>query len=270
MYTAELNLAKQIAHLAGDVMRQYFDADQGRQIKQDGTPLTIADTTINSMVIAELAKVFPDDIVIGEEESTGDYGMGRRWLCDPIDGTRAFTWGVPTAMFSLGLVVDGQPVVGVCYEPMLDKLYWAMVDEGAYCNDQPLKVNQQNLDDGILATISSQYRLRRKAAYMDALLDRQPRIDMAAFSGAVAKSVRVAEGRFVGYVEELVNPHDMAAVDIIINEAGGRITDLHGRPLNYLEGFKGAIVSNGIVHDELIAMCSTSSQADKYPQTGTA
>lgn len=269
MYQSELALAKQIAHQAGDIMRQYFDADQERQIKDDGTPLTIADTTINRLVIEELAKVFPDDIVIGEEESTGEYGMGRRWFCDPIDGTRAFTWGVPTAMFSLGLVVDGQPVLGVCYEPMLDKLYWAVEGEGSYCNDRSIKVSQLSLDDGVVATISSQYRLRRGASYMDALLDRQPRIDMAAFSGAVAKSVRVAEGRFVGYIEELVNPHDMAAVDVIVRQAGGKITDLDGQPLNYLMPFKGAIVSNSLVHDELVALSVTGSR-DKYPQTGLA
>lgn len=257
MYQAELAIAKQISAQAGQIMRRYFDADQERQIKSDGTPLTVADTAINSLVIAELAKEFPDDIVIGEEESTGDYGMGRRWFCDPIDGTKGFTWGVPTAMFSLGLVVDGQPVMGVCYEPMLDKLYWAVVGEGAFCNNQPISVNDQTLATGILGTISSQYRLRRGAPYMDTLLDLEPRIDMAAFSGAVAKTVRVAEGRFVGYIEELVNGHDMAASHVIVTEAGGMISDLNGCPLDYSQPIRGAVVSNGVVHDQLISATKT-------------
>ena len=251
-YKTELVTAKLIAEKAGTIMLQYFDDDQQIKIKNDGSPVTVADTLINSMVIAELSKVFPDDIVIGEEESTGDYGMGRRWFCDPIDGTKAYTWGTPTAMFSLGLVVDGKPVVGVTYEPVGDKLYWATKDGGAFCNDHPIHVNAQNLQNGILGTISSQYRIRREANYFDALLDMK--VNMAAFSGAVAKCVRVAEGRFVGYIEELVNAHDMAASDVIITEAGGRVTDLGGNEYDYSKPFKGTIVSNGIVHDELVTI----------------
>lgn len=254
MYKLELETAKHIAYKAGDIMRHYFDRNQYLQLKADGSPLTIADTTINAMVIDELEQVFAEDIIIGEEQSTGGYGPGRRWLCDPVDGTKAFTWGVPTAMFSLALVIDGSPVVGVCYEPILDKMYWATLNGSALCNDKVLSVNNHTLDDGILATISSQLRLRRQAHYIDALLDRQPRINMAAFSGAVAKSVRVAEGRFVGYIEELVNPHDMAAVDLIVSQSGGKVTNFYGGRLDYSRPFQGAIVSNNLVHDELIGL----------------
>lgn len=248
----ELDIAIQIAHEAGAIMRQYFDADQQRVIKSDGSPLTIADTTINRMVIERLAEHFPDDIVIGEEESTGEYGMGRRWFCDPIDGTKAFTWGVPTAMFSLGLVIDGRPTMGVCYEPMLDQMYTAVHGEGAYRNGQKLQVNTQSLEEGILGTISSHYRIRHEAAYLDTLLDRH--VDMAMFSGAVAKCIRVAEGRFTGYIEELVNGHDMAAAELIVTEAGGRVTDLNGDILDYSRPLKGAVTSNGVVHDELLRL----------------
>lgn len=245
----ELEVAKQIAYEAGDIMRTYFYTDQQTVQKEDGSPVTIADTTINRMVIERLAEVFPGDIVIGEEESTGEYGNGRRWFCDPIDGTKAFTWRVPTAMFSLGFVVDGRPILGVCYEPMLDKLYWAVDGKGAYCNGVSLTVSNETLQQGILATVSSPYRLRREATYMDALLDTN--VEMASFSGAVAKSVRVADGTFVGYLEELVNGHDMAAVQVIVEQAGGKVTGFDGTALDYSLPFKGAIVSNSIVHDDL-------------------
>lgn len=248
----ELNIAVQIAREAGEIMRTHFDSDQQRMIKSDGTPLTIADTTINRLVIERLAEHFPDDIVIGEEESTGEYGMGRRWFCDPIDGTKAFTWGVPTAMFSLGLVVDGRPMVGICYEPMLDRMYTAVRGEGAYRNGEKLQVNSLTLEQGIFGSISSHYRIRHEAPYLEELLQR--RIDMAAFSGAVGKCVRVAEGRFTGYVEELVNAHDMAASEVIVTEAGGRVSSMTGQPLDYSRPFRGALVSNGVVHDELLAI----------------
>lgn len=252
----ELDTAINIAREAGEIMRRYFDTDQQRIIKNDGTPLTIADIAINRMVIERLTEHFPDDIVIGEEESTGEYGMGIRWFCDPIDGTKAFTWGVPTAMFSLGLVVDGRPIVGVCYEPMCDRLYTAIRGEGAYRNDTKLHVNSLSLDEGILGTISSHYRIRHQAPYLEELLRR--RIDMAAFSGAVAKCMRVAEGRFTGYIEELANAHDLAAAEVIITEAGGTLTSLDGQPLDYSRPFKGVIASNTRVHDELVAIVAGS------------
>lgn len=252
MYAAELQVAKNIALEAGKIMRHYFDADQGRIVKEDGTPLTAADIKINRLVIEMLAEHFPDDIVISEEESTGDSGMGRRWFCDPIDGTKAFTWGVPTAMFSLGLVIDGRPVMGVTYEPMLDRLYWAVQGKGSYCNDKKLSVNDEDLRSGIVATISDQYRIRNEAPYFDELLER--RVSMAAFSGAVAKCARVAEGRFVGYIEEMANGYDVAASEVILSEAGGKMTDHKGKILDYSKPFKGTISSNSRVHDELVAI----------------
>ena len=249
MYTDELEQAKELAREAGEIMRQYFDGNQEMTIKEDSSPLTIADTAINRLVIEQLSKAFPDDGVIGEEESTTEFGMGRIWFCDPIDGTSAFTWGVPTAMFSLALVVDGRPVVGVCYEPMLDKLYWAVIGEGAYCNGQRIRVNDQTLETGLLGIISDAYRLRHETPYIDELLDRK--INLAPFYGAVAKCVRVAEGRLVGYLEEYVSAHDVAASNVIVAEAGGRMTGLDGKEIDYSRPFKGAIVSNSIVHDEL-------------------
>lgn len=249
-YANELDVITRLAYAAGAIMRTYWDTNKELTYKTDSTPLTKADLEINHMVITELAKAFPDDVVIGEEESTGDIGAGRRWFCDPIDGTKAFTWGVPTAMFSLALVVDGRPVVGVCYEPITDRLYSAVSGGGAFCNGNKLQVNTQVLSAGIVGTISSADRIRRGAPYLDALLDSGTHA--AVFSGAVAKSVRVAEGRFVGYIEELANAHDIAAVDVIVGEAGGATTKLDGSVIDYSQPFRGAVVSNNVVHDELV------------------
>lgn len=255
-YQLELDTAVTIARGAGDIMRQYFNADQKRQIKSDGTPLTIADTEINRFVIEKLAEVFPQDGVIGEEESTTGYGHGRKWLCDPIDGTKAFTWGVPTAMFSLALVIDGRPIVGVCYEPIADRLYQAIVGGGAYCNGEKLCVNAEDLSTGIVGTISSHDRIRYRAPYLEPLI--KEHVSMAAFSGAVAKCVRVAEGRFVAYIEEYLNAHDIAASHVIVTEAGGQLSSLDGQSLDYSRPIKGALVSNGVVHDKLLEVLARS------------
>ncbi len=259
-YTHELEAARSIAKKAGLVMLEYFDGDQQTEMKNDGSPVTVADKLINSMVIAELAKTFPADIVIGEEESTGDYGMGRRWFCDPIDGTKAYTWGTPTAMFSLGLVVDGQPVMGVTYDPFLDKMYWAEIGHGAFCNDESLRVSSLNLEKGILAIASNAREIRHELGWLDRIFEMN--VQTATFSGAVYESVLAARGKFVGYTERLVNGHDMAAAQVIITEAGGRVTDMNGNAYDYSKPFKGTIVSNGVVHDELVAIISAAEHGD--------
>ena len=92
----------------------------------------------------------------------------------------------------------------------------------------------------------------RRHKYYDKLIERK--VSTASISGAVAKSVRVAEGRFVGYYAEKVNAYDMAAVHVIVEEAGGKVTSVSGQPLNYTQPFCGALVSNGVVHDELMAI----------------
>lgn len=253
-YEKELQVARDIARKAGDIMLHYFDGDQQRVIKSDGSPVTIADTSINSLVIAELAKEFPEDGVIGEEESNTEYGMGRKWFCDPIDGTKAFTWGIPTAMFSLALVVDGRPVVGVAYDPFLNRMYTGIVGQGSSCNDQKLSVNNDGLDGGIVAMTSSVTEIVTNPVYVQKL--RNAGSQLALFSGAVYKSVLVARAKTVGYFESKVNAHDMAAVEVIVAEAGGKVTGFAGEQLNYSKPFKGAVVSNGLVHDELLSSIS--------------
>ncbi len=250
-YEKELQVAREVAAEAGEVMRTYFRGDQQRVIKHDGSPVTIADTMINQLVIERLNTAFPDDVVIGEEQSTGGYGAGRRWFCDPIDGTKAYTWGVPTAMFSLALVVDGRPVMGVCYEPMLDSLYSAVIDQGAYCNEQRLSVNDASLQNGTLAIASAPDDIRTNHIVTNIL---KAGVTTAVFSGAVYKSTAVADGRFVGYIEHKVNAYDIAAIDVIVREAGGAVTALSGEVHDYSSPIKGVIVSNGHVHAELIAL----------------
>lgn len=139
----ELLAATNIAREAGRIMRKYFEDGPPVEQKLDGSLITEADIEINRFVIRGLNRRF-DDGVIGEEERTADYGDGRRWICDPIDGTRAFTWGLPTAMFSTALVIDGAPVLGVAYDPFLDRLYEAVSGNGSSCNGKKIEVSSRS------------------------------------------------------------------------------------------------------------------------------
>ena len=171
-YPRELAVAKDIALRAGGVMLEHYEAERGLEMKADGSPVTIADRQINHIVIDELAKHFADDGVIGEEESTAEYGSGRRWICDPIDGTRAFIAGLPLSKFALGFVVDGVPVVGVVYDPFMKELYEGAVGQGSFRNGKRLRVSQQKMPNGHVAITSKLERLLRSPEYVQKIIAR--------------------------------------------------------------------------------------------------
>ena len=254
-YSREMEVATDIARQAGNMMLQYFNGDQQRETKEDGTPVTIADKLINRMAIEEILKTFPSDGVVGEEESSDDIDAQRLWFCDPIDGTKPFTWGVPTAVFSLGLVVDNKPVLGVVYDPFLDHMFTGVAGQGSFCNDERLQVSNEDLTTGLVAATGSVERMvKSPPKYLTNLVNSGVR--MACFSGVIYKSTLVARGRIAGYIEAQVNPHDIAAIHVLVTEAGGRLSTIEGQPLDYRQGFNSAIVSNGLVHDSLLELAS--------------
>lgn len=253
-YQQELDFAKAVALKAGDIMLQFFDGDQQKEIKDDGSPVTIADKRVNHLVIEEVGKAFPADGVIGEEESTATYGSGRRWICDPIDGTMAFTWGLPSAMFSLALLIDGQPVMGVAYNPFLKQIFWGIKGAGSFCDGKPLKVSDDDLKTGTVAIAPIMKDIVSNEPYFMKLLEAIENKQLAIFSGAVFRGCLISKGKLVGYPDTSLKPYDVAAVHVIVEEAGGKITDLTGQPLDYTKAFRGALISNGLVHDELLAI----------------
>ncbi len=251
-YKKELKIAETIARKAGKIMLYYFDRDQQKEIKKDNSFVTIADKKINSMVIKEIKKVFKSDDIIGEEESVGSYGSGRKWFCDPIDGTAAYVYGIPTAMFSLGLVVDGVPVMGVIYDPFLNKLYRGVKGYGSFLNKKRLVVSNQNLKDGVFAGSGSLARCMKEpfSTFLNNIRSKGARV--FSVSGVVYKAGLIVSGKLVGHVEPGVNNHDICAVQVIIEEAGGRVTALDGSKLTYLSPFKGAILSNNVAYKEIL------------------
>lgn len=255
MYQEELDFAKKLAYKAGEIMREYFSLEKQIKFKDDDSPVTVADEKINRMVIEELSRKF-DHKIIGEEESTTDYGKHDTvWICDPIDGTRAFIYGVPTSMFSLALVHKGKPVFGVAYDPFLDKLFFASRGHGSFCNGQKLSVSQNKLKGHRVSVVSmaSEVLHRREAIEKVVSLG----ADAVCIEGAVYKACLVAEGKFVGYFSDLPKTHDIAAVAVIVEEAGGKVTGTDGSELDYSKPFIGAIVSNGIVHDDLVQILNS-------------
>lgn len=152
-----LEFATQLAHQAGNIMLKYFQIGVPKEDKKDGSPVTIADRLVNELVIEQVQKVYPRDGVLAEEASDMKNDAEYLWVCDPIDGTIAYMFGVPVSKFSLALVKDGKPVVGVIYDPYMKRLYHAVKGEGAFLNKSPIRVNKAaTLLAGKYVSISTQ------------------------------------------------------------------------------------------------------------------
>lgn len=248
-----LEFAKGVALKAGEIMLGYFDTDVERRLKDAKELVTVADEEINQMVIDEVGRVYPEHSVSGEEASA-DNGSDEVWVCDPIDGTIPFTQGVPISVFSLALVVDGKSIVGVVCDPFTKRFYSAAQGMGAFVNGDEIKVSGKVLDSQ--STVDIEWW-----SQSDFDLGQVPH-EIATKTGAYAPCLGstvnacalVASGKyeaclFAGSKGKFV---DIAAVKVIAEEAGGKVTDLFGNDQRYDEDIKGAIVSNGAIHDELL------------------
>ena len=248
-----LDFAKDLALQAGDVMLEHFKVGVAWQAKDDGSAVTIADTAINTLVINAVAQKFPSHSVRGEEESNHVPGDEYVWVCDPIDGTLPFTLGIPISMFSIALVKDGQPIVAVTYDPFLRRLYHATSNSGAFMNEQPIRVNQAGLEKSTKFTVTTSMQMVDSIKLTTALRE-QFHSRLFIFNSAVYCAMLVATGQFGFYICGATGAHDIAACKLIVEKAGGRVTDLYGNEQRYDQPVRGAIISNGQVHDQLIEL----------------
>lgn len=246
-----LDFATQLAREAGAIMRTYFLRTE-KEWKADNTPVTQADTEINSLVIERIEAAYPEHSIYGEEESRlKDHHM--TWVCDPLDGTLPFSHGLPLATFSLALVENGEPIVGVVYDPHLDKMYAAAKGMGAKCNDEPIRVSSSGMDKAVIdlqafpsdqGVVSTTHDIRH-----DFISRGTKYVQLWA---TIRSSTLVAEGFFAATILNISSVHDAAAVKIIVEEAGGKVTDIFGNEQRYDEPSRGFIASNGKVHQEIV------------------
>jgi fructose-1,6-bisphosphatase/inositol monophosphatase family enzyme len=249
---ALLAFASDLANEAGVIMRNYFHGiDQQASLKQDSTVVTIADTQINALVIKRVRETYPDHGVLGEEASMMS-GRTKLWVCDPIDGTNGFTIGEPTAVFSLAFVVDGVPEVAVVHDPFQRRTITAIKGRGAFCGDQQLHVSQRPYAQAIVAAGGSFSELDRSIELYRVMATQGVSVRM--LGGLVFKGALIAEGKIDGVIFPYTTAHDIAAVKLIIEEAGGKVTDLDSTEQRYDQPIRGALLSNGVIHDHLASL----------------
>ncbi len=256
-YDREFEFAKELAYDAGKIMRRYFRAeDIDIQWKEDNSPLTVADTTINKLVIDRVKKIFPHHGVLGEEES---FEISRNfiWVVDPIDGTAPFAMGVPISTFSIALVnrESGQPVLAVVYDPYLDHLYEARKGQGAYLNDIKLKTSSKdNLSQGFIfagAVMKGKDKVLREEALFQHIRDQGGKIvSVAAF---IYFGCKVASGELIGAVVDFASTWDLVTANLIVQEAGGISSDYNGNNQRYDQPTKGLVIAaNKNIHNDLL------------------
>jgi myo-inositol-1(or 4)-monophosphatase len=264
MKSAYTEFGIELAKKAGATIVDNFQLSMEKKWKADNTPLTITDTAINSFVIDEVKKNYPTHSVLAEE---GDFLLENSeytWVCDPLDGTIPFSHGIPTSVFSLALTHNGEPIVGIIYDPFMDRLYSAEKGKGAFLNNTQMHVSQNsNMEQavfGIPFWNGAPYDL---VPFITTLQNTNAQI-INLLSIAYMGSL-VAAGELCGTVFPGSKPHDTAALKIIIEEAGGRITNLFGQQQRYDSPIQGHLISNGIFHDQLLEMLGTINPPSHQP-----
>jgi histidinol-phosphatase len=253
-FTDDLRLAHVLADDADSLSTNRFRAMDLHVVnKPDLSPVTDADIAVEEGIRRTLSRARPRDAVLGEEQGLTGHSQ-RRWVVDPIDGTKNYVRGVPVWATLIALMVDNEVVVGVVSAPMLQRRWWASKDGGAWTGRSLLKATECHVSDvSRLEDSSLSY------SSVGEWEDRDQLEDFLALSrrcwrtrayGDFWSYMLIAEGAVDLAAEPELGLHDMAALDVIVREAGGMFTGLDGTdgPLGV-----GALASNGRLHDAALA-----------------
>lgn len=248
MYEQELAFANELADEAERIAISFFRGSFEVRTKVDRTPVTEADVAIENAIRTAVRERFPTDGVLGEEGgSEGD--SSRRWIVDPIDGTKNFADGIQIWSTLIALAVDEVPVVGVVAFPALGERYAAVRGGGAKLNGEPIQVSRAD-------------RVSRSFIVFAGMADWLDGPDAPGVQEIVREARRnrgfgdawghmlVARGSADVMLERELATWDWAAVQVVVEEAGGRMTQLDGSPLAH---GRSVLTTNGSLHDEILA-----------------
>jgi histidinol-phosphatase len=246
--SAALQAAVAAARTAGGIALRYFSGAFAVTLKADRTPVTEADRAAEEAIVTQLRTAFPDVGFLGEEFGA-EGPQGRRWIIDPIDGTRNFVRGIPYWATLIALEEEGEVTVGVVHAPATGDLLWAERGRGAFANGTPLRVSDvDRLEEATLVHSSLGYlRQLDGGRYWDGFVRLVDRTATQRGFGDYLAYTFVLRGQAELMVECDVKPWDLAPFQILFEEAGGRLTDFAGRATIY----SGSVLaSNGRLHAE--------------------
>jgi histidinol-phosphatase len=238
------------ARQAGALSLRWFGAADLRvDHKSDGTPVTEADRAVERFLREEIGQAHPGDGIIGEEEPAQPSSSGRQWIIDPIDGTKAFSRGIPLYANLLALDDKHGSAVGVVNVPALGEMVWAGRGRGCYHNGSPARVSDQ-------ATLSGAYlSTSGYEAWDEATLLHVKGAGVALRTwGDGYGYLLVATGQIDAMVDPSAERYDLAPMPVILSEAGGRFTDFSGRPT---ASGGSSVATNGRLHQQLLTVLHT-------------
>ena len=254
--------ASAMAREAGARLREFFAQGVETEYKGDVDVVTVADRTVEKLIRGRLGEAFPDHGVYGEEGTRERMEGEFRWYVDPLDGTTNFAHGFPQFCVSLGLEQrpaglgpdqDGTIVAAVIYDPMRDELYTAERGRGACLNGKPMRVSRTpELAESLVAT-GFPSRKRHHSPNVHFYHEFTLRSHGVRRAGSAALDLAyVACGRLEAFWEFNLNPWDTAAGILLVEEAGGRVTDFSGQPFQL--DSREVLASNGLIHAELVGL----------------
>jgi histidinol-phosphatase len=247
-----LDTALEAAREAGAIALRYFRGPFEVRIKADQSPVTEADHAVERAIVERLRRAFPDIGFLGEEFGA-EGSQERRWIVDPIDGTKNFVRGIPHWATLLALEEEGEVTLGVVHAPATGDLFWARRGEGAFANGVRLRVSAVNrLAEATLLHSSLSYlRALRPGGYWDGFLRLVDATERQRGFGDYYGYTFVLRGQAELMLEADLKPWDLAPFKVLFEEAGGRLTDFEGRPTIY----SGTVLaSNGRLHEAALAL----------------
>jgi len=263
-YEHELRVACELARAAGAAILEHYEGPL--KIKQknsadDAEPVTQADTIANDLIVSQLKREFPNDGILAEEsvDTMRRLEKSRVWMVDPLDGTNGFIDGNGDFAVQIGLAEEGQCVLGVVYQPLPGVLYRAIRGEGTWIERPNFEPSRAHVSQ---TRAMSDMRLAASRSHRSPRMNKV--VDRFGFKEEVQRgSVGIKIGLLIEqqcdvyiHLSSRTKQWDTCAPEVVLTEAGGRVTDLFGYPLNYnvpdVQNRNGLIASNGVSHDQII------------------
>ncbi len=241
------------ASAAADILVQGFDS-LDKQVRTKSHPndrVTVYDRKAEEAIVSVIADAHPEDGILSEESATSEGTSGRCWVIDPLDGTSNFIAGIPHFAVSIALLIEEKPVLGCVCDPVREETFTAVRGHGAYLNGQPIGVSRRTALDGAVIGIGLSYDPARRIELLRQLPPLLSQAGVLRTLGSAALDLAyVAAGRFDAVWYLSLHTWDIAAAALLVEEAGGQVSDLRGAKLR--DPDHGIAASNGRVHDRFI------------------
>ena len=254
-----LDFAVEFAREAGGILKHYMDREKHVELKGRANLVTIADKESEALVIRRIRERYPAHGILAEESgvSGGPESSSSKWIIDPLDGTTNFAHQYPFFCVSIGFEHDGEVLCGAVYDPCRDEMFSGARGLGAFVNGRRLQVSEVDQLSGALILTGFPYGVRQKMktamSQFEAFLFHSQAVRRG--GSAALDLCYIALGRCDGFWEMDLHPWDTAAGLVILEEAGGRVTDFAGGPFSVYG--KQIVASNAKIHDEMVGVLAT-------------